>query len=99
MGHNPFINGYRKLTPNQRTGDEHLLLVADLRTIERHFPDSEFEYFNLTDLLAIGALKWKYFESIRSFLAKIDTWPLAKFPSLRRFGWMGGIEVHKRGAS
>lgn len=95
MGHNPFINGYRKLTPNQRTDDEHPLLDTDLRTIERSFPDSEFEYFNMIDLLALGALKWKYFESIRSFLAKIDTWLFAKLPSLRRFGWMVGIEVHK----
>ena len=65
LGHNPFVNAYRKLTPNQRTDDEHPLLVGDLRTIERYFPGSEHEYFNLLDLLSIGALRSTHFERIR----------------------------------
>lgn len=95
LGHNPFVNAYRKLTPSQRTDDEHPLLKGDLVTINRHFPGSEFEFFNLTDLLAIGVLKWKRFEVVRSSLAAFDAKLFARVPALGRYGWMVGIEVHK----
>jgi 2-polyprenyl-3-methyl-5-hydroxy-6-metoxy-1,4-benzoquinol methylase len=95
LGHNPFVNGYRKLTPNQRTDDEHPLLVGDLDTIDRYFPGSDHEYFNLTDLLSIGVLNSSRFESVRSSLAKVDQKLFAKVPALRRYGWMVGVEVHK----
>ena len=98
MGHNPFINGYRKLTPNQRPDDEHPLLRSDLVTIAKEFEDTDFQYFNLTDLLALGALRFLSFESIRSGLAKLDRQIFTRVPSAGRFGWMVGIEVHKPAA-
>ncbi len=93
LGHNPLINGYRKLTPNQRTDDEHPLLARDIATITEAFPDSVFEYFNLADLLALGLLKSSRFESVRSRLANVDRHLFARFPRLQKYGWMVGIEM------
>jgi len=95
LGHNPLVNGYRRLTPNQRTDDEHPLLADDLRTIEGRFPSTHFEYFNLIDLVSLVALKSAHFDAIRRRLAAADQRVFARLPAARRFGWMVGIEMHQ----
>jgi SAM-dependent methyltransferase len=98
LGHNPFVNAYRRLTPDQRTDDEHPLLAADLRTIERYFPGSEHQYFNLLDLLSVVALKSKHFDAVHATLARADQRLFARVPALRRYGWMVGIDLRKPAA-
>jgi SAM-dependent methyltransferase len=95
LGHNPVVNAYRRLTPSLRTVDEHPLRTADLEMIERRFPSSTQEFFNLVDLLALAALTTRYFERVRATLAKVDRWLFAHLPALRRYGWMVGIEIRK----
>ena len=52
LGHNPFINLYRKFTPTIRSEDEHPLLVKDLEMIKNLFPKVEVRYYYLASLLA-----------------------------------------------
>jgi 2-polyprenyl-3-methyl-5-hydroxy-6-metoxy-1,4-benzoquinol methylase len=99
LGHNPVVNAYRRFTPSLRTVDEHPLRTEDLELIERRFPASTQEFYNLVDLLALGAMKTPYFERIRDALAKVDRWLFAHVPALRRFGWMVGIEIRKSTAA
>lgn len=53
LGHNPFINQFRKRTPAAiRSIDEHPLLRADLTLFEHYFARVNNEFFYLTALLA-----------------------------------------------
>ena len=47
MGMNPFINLFRKITPNLRVRDEHPLTVHELGLIQGHFRRSRFEFYHL----------------------------------------------------
>jgi ubiquinone/menaquinone biosynthesis C-methylase UbiE len=53
LGHNPAIWLFRKLTPALRSGDEHPLLMRDVRRIRSHFGNSAARYYGLTSLLAV----------------------------------------------
>lgn len=87
-GHNPFINVYRRFTPDQRTPDEHPLLERDFETYRSHFPDLALEFFHLASLLALPAMKLKRFDSLVDALERADRRAFDRFPSLRKYGWM-----------
>jgi hypothetical protein len=44
---------YRRLTPAQRTVDEHALRAKALETLQRHFAKTEIAYFHLLTMLAL----------------------------------------------
>jgi SAM-dependent methyltransferase len=88
MGHNPAINFYRNRTPDQRTDDEHPLLMDDFDIFRRHFEKVELDFFHFTSLLALGLLKTPWFEQAAAGLERFDGSLFERFPSLRRFGWM-----------
>ena len=50
LGMNPFVNLFRKLTPNCRTEDEKPFTKHELSIIRNHFPNSQFTYFECTTL-------------------------------------------------
>jgi len=52
LGHNPFINLYRRLTPAMRSADEHPLSMADLDRITSSFAAAQVSFFGLFTLLA-----------------------------------------------
>lgn len=52
LGHNPFINLYRWLTPAMRSADEHPLTETDLEQITAAFDTAACSYFGLFTLLA-----------------------------------------------
>lgn len=52
LGHNPFINLYRRLTPSMRSADEHPLSMTDLNTITGCFDAAYTSFFGLFTLLA-----------------------------------------------
>lgn len=87
-GHNPFINAYRRFTPDQRTPDEHPLVERDFEIYRSHFPDLSLEFFHLASLLALPVLKWKRFESLVDTLDRADRRAFERFPALRKYGWM-----------
>lgn len=53
MGHNPFINWYRRRTPELRTPDEHPLVESDFDIARRHFGHVETTSYALTSLAAV----------------------------------------------
>lgn len=94
LGHNPFINRYRKLTPNLRTEDEHPFLRRDLVLIEDYFDQLKLKFFYLFSLLAVLFKNKKYFLKILYFLNTLDQF-LFKIRSLRYQAWQVVIEMSK----
>ena len=87
LGHNPFINLYRKLTPSMRTVDEHPLHMADLRLAGQYFGKVEKRYFHLNSLLAVPFRRVPGFRGILSTLDAADRALFTLVPPLRPLAW------------
>jgi SAM-dependent methyltransferase len=87
LGHNPFINLYRRRTPRLRTPDEHPLRMSDFGIFRRYFADVEVEYFALTSLAAYPFRQRRAFPAILARLDALDRLAFSRLPALRRFGW------------
>lgn len=72
MGHNPFINLYRTLTPNMRTRDEHPLLMKDIELLKEYFDYVVVDYYSLFTLMAVPFRKTPFFERFSNFLRGVD---------------------------
>lgn len=92
LGHNPFINLYRKLTPNLRSEDEHPLKTSDLKLLNEYFSKVNIYYFHLTTLLAVPFRNTKLFNGIFSLLNKLDSL-LFHLEIFKRNAWMVVIEL------
>jgi len=93
LGHNLFINLYRKLTPSMRTEDEHPLLQKDLDKIKKYFPNAKFQYFYLITLLAFPFRKLPGFKLLVKFLDILDKILFTVFPFLRKYAWQVIIQI------
>jgi ubiquinone/menaquinone biosynthesis C-methylase UbiE len=51
MGHNPFINLYRWLTPKMRTEDEHPFKMSDIQLARKYFQKVDVEYYKFHHLV------------------------------------------------
>jgi SAM-dependent methyltransferase len=91
LGHNPAINLYRSRTPDQRSEDEHPLLLRDLDIVRAPFARSEVRYFHLLGLLA---LPFAGSRRRRGIVARLDAADrvLLRTPA-RRWAWMAGIRL------
>ena len=87
LGHNPFINFYRSLTPAMRTEDEHPLFMKDIKLIGNYFSKYEVKYFHLLSLLAVPFRNTFLFNGLLSFLNGTDQILFMIFPFLKRFAW------------
>lgn len=95
LGHNVFINLYRKLTPRMRTIDEHPLLAADLKLARRSFSNVSISYFHLTTLFAVPFRGMKGYNRILAFLHRMDNAIFSICPFMRRQAWYCIIELKK----
>jgi SAM-dependent methyltransferase len=93
LGHNPAINLFRKRTPEQRTPDEHPLVVGDLDFIRGRFARCDATFFHLLSLLAIPVMNRSFADAL---LRRLDRYDQALFRSVkpsRRYAWMVGLEL------
>ncbi len=88
MGHNPFINLYRRLTPNMRSEDEHPLRSQDLKLAERYFSNVGTQFFNLFTIAAIPFRGSFLFRPLHSLLTGVDRLVFRLLPFTRRYAWM-----------
>jgi ubiquinone/menaquinone biosynthesis C-methylase UbiE len=91
LGHNPFINLFRKLTPGIRTIDEHPLLMKDIALAKNYFESIETKFYFLTTLAAIPFRNKSFFPKLRDFLTDIDKALFRCLPFLRKHAWMAII--------
>lgn len=82
LGHNFFINLYRKITPKLRTRDEHPLFLSDIDVASKYFNQVEIVHFGLFSIA--GA----FFPKITCFLSSLDEFIFRKIPYLRRYSWL-----------
>jgi ubiquinone/menaquinone biosynthesis C-methylase UbiE len=86
LGHNPFINLYRALTPQMRTEDEHPLKMKDIKLLKKYFSYVQVEYFSLFTFFAVPFRNMAMFNSIYTFFKYIDKIVL-NIPFLKRYAW------------
>lgn len=94
LGHNPFINLYRRLTPSLRSEDEHPLLVSDLEFIARSFRSTEIRYFHACSLASVPFRNTPLFRPALRLLESLDDGLFRTMPYLRRFAWMVVMVMH-----
>jgi len=87
LGHNPFINLYRSLTPGMRTVDEHPLLMRDLRLASRYFKTVRLEFFSLQTLVAVAVHGRSWFRPVLYALESADRMLFKLLPFMRRYAW------------
>jgi SAM-dependent methyltransferase len=87
MGHNPFINLYRRMTPAFRSIDEHPLLMKDIRFFERYFGAVKPRHFHILTLLAIPFRNMKGFGGMLKVLGKLDAALMKLLPFMKRISW------------
>jgi hypothetical protein len=92
LGHNPFINLYRALTPNIRSSDEHPLKMSDLESLSRYFDKVNLDYYYFVSLAAVPFQRLPGGERFLRLLKKIDR-RLLKVPFMERFAWMVFIQL------
>ncbi len=92
LGHNPFTNLYRALTPQMRTADEHPLKLKDIRLLEQYFYNVEVEYFSLFTLLAVPFRNMFFFDKLYRFLRSIDK-AVFLIPLINRYAWTAIIHA------
>lgn len=86
LGHNPFINLYRRLTPRLRTPDEHPLTISDLRFITSFFTQPTLQYYGLINLLLSPLVSAPFFQAALSAAEAVDS-ALFRIPFVRRYAW------------
>jgi ubiquinone/menaquinone biosynthesis C-methylase UbiE len=87
LGHNPFINLYRALTPKMRTEDEHPLKLKDIEILKQCFYNVDVEYFSLFTLLAVPFRSMFFFDKLCCFFRNIDKMAF-QIPFIKRYAWM-----------
>ena len=93
MGHNPMINLYRSRTPEQRTPDEHPLLVKDLELLRRYFAKVEVTFFHLLSLLALPLRRSSRFGDLLTRLEAADRALFRRLPAVQRFAWIVVLDL------
>lgn len=88
LGHNPLINLYRRLTPDQRTSDEHPLLRRDFDLARRYFGQVETAHFHLSVLAAVPLRRTIAFGPVRRALGALDGALFSALPLLRHWAWI-----------
>jgi ubiquinone/menaquinone biosynthesis C-methylase UbiE len=98
LGHNVFINIFRKITPHRRTPTEKPLLMEDILFFAEPFSSvchREFFFLALCALPLLALPRKKLFEKTFSCLSKLDELLLAWCPNLGRWAWVTVVEVVK----
>jgi ubiquinone/menaquinone biosynthesis C-methylase UbiE len=94
LGHNLFINLYRKFTPSLRTEDEHPLVKEDMKLFSNFFDKVEIHYFHMCSLIAIPFRNLFFFRGMLKSLELMDKF-LFKFNFFRLNAWQAVIELSK----
>lgn len=87
LGHNPFINLYRRLTPKLRTPDEHPLLLSDLDVAAQYFDHVEPHFFTLSPLLAVPFRRMRGFHKLVELLHAADQRVFRIASPVRKYAW------------
>lgn len=94
LGHNPFINAFRKKTPEMRTPDEHPLMRSDLVLANKYFDRVDARSYGLATLVAIPALGTELADPLITAGRLFDK-VLLKLPGLKWWAWYSLLNLGK----
>ncbi len=86
LGTNPFINLYRKLTPNSRSKDEHPLVNKDFEYIKNKFVNINIKYYGFLTLIFSPFYKFPSDSKFFKLLTRLDQ-ILFKFKIFKMLAW------------
>ena len=98
LGHNPFLNLYRFITPEKRTRNETPIRFEQFSIMREFFPNFTHEEYYFT---AIFALFWYFIGrnnlmlKTRDILYKLDRVILRNFKFARKYCWYSILEFEK----
>jgi ubiquinone/menaquinone biosynthesis C-methylase UbiE len=92
LGHNIFINAFRRLTPTIRSQDERPLLAEDLYFFHRYFGRVETAYYYLTTLALAPFTSLRLFPTLLKMMETADS-TLFKLPFLQKQAWQILIQL------
>lgn len=98
LGHNIFINLFRKITPGRRTSTEKPLRMRDVLFFAEPFSSLKHREFYLLALSALALFPFpnkRPFQKAFAWLSKLDDHLLAQWPILGRYAWVTVFEVMK----
>ena len=90
LAHNPLINLFRILTPDRRTSDERPLAWDSIKGLEKDFRRVTIHGYDLVALAAFMLVPfraYKLFNSVKTFLGKLDRILFYRMPEIQRFCW------------
>ncbi len=88
LGHNPFINLYRRLTPKMRSEDEHPLLISDIKMASDWFDSVSAEYQHISSILSVFLPGDRLKSASFSFLNAVDKGLMRVIPALEQYSWL-----------
>lgn len=86
LAHNPIFEGYRRLTPADRSKDERALFKSDLDIVGKHLKLVDATFFGLTTLAAVPFQRLSFGKSLRGGLKVFDD-ALFKLPGMKWMAW------------
>jgi len=95
LGHNPFINFYRRLTPDMRSRDENPLLMSDIQVASQYFENVMVDYQHITSILSAFIPESRLHKISYSFLNSVDKLIMTGLPFTKKYCWMALIRLHK----
>ncbi len=96
LGHNFFINHYRKRTPQMRTEDEHPLLMADITLARQFFDNVSVKFYHLTTLMAVPFRNTIIFKPLLKLLCFTDRLIFGFMPFMRKNAWFCYLELSNK---
>lgn len=98
LGHNVFVNLFRKLTPHRRTSTEKPLKMEDLSFFAEPFSSFSHREFFLTALCILPLFflsNKKFVRKTFLWLSQLDDQFFIRWPILSRWAWVTVLEVIK----
>jgi SAM-dependent methyltransferase len=98
LGCNPFLNIYRKLTPQYRTPDETPLRLDEFSNYLKDFKYFAHREYYLLSLIPLFLTNLKFFklkpQGLQRFMA-LDSWLFNRIPFLRKWAWYSILRFGK----
>lgn len=93
MGHNPAVNLYRRLTPSERTEDEHPFKRRDLNSLREWFATVDLQFFHALSLGAIPFIGSRAFDRVLEILDIADQRLLTASATAQNLAWIVTMEL------
>ena len=98
LASNPFLNLYRKFTPQYRTPDERPLSLKEFPSYIRDFNGFSHEEFYLTALIPLFLSNFKILgisSDLLKHFVKLDSFLFKKMPFMRKWSWYSILKFQK----